>query len=273
MLLRTEVRSGFTPPRTLLRRSAALWLVTAIAGQLIFAIYIAGLYGRSALAGNMSGWNAVMPHGYVRGDALGNSVIAAHLLLAVVIIIGGAAQLTPWIRRRVPAVHRWTGRMYLVSSMATSLAGLYLTWVRGSVGDMSQHIAISLNALILLSCATVAWRSARARDFVAHRRWALRTFLAAGGVFFFRLGLMLWVVLFRRPVGFDPHTFTGPFLTVLAFAVYVVVPLTVLELYLSAESSRRRSVQAIMALAMVVLSIVTGAAIAVTTVGMWLPRL
>ena len=81
-------------------------------------------------------------------------------------------------------------------------------------------------------------RAARSRDYATHRQWALRTFLAAGGVYFFRLGVFLWIAAWRRPVGFDAKTFSGPFLTTLAFAVYVVVPLSVLQLYFVAQRSR-----------------------------------
>jgi len=107
----------------------------------------------------------------------------------------------------------------VIAVSLTSIAGLYMVWVRSSVGDLSQHIAISLKAVILTTSAVLAWRAARARKFTAHRRWALRAYLAANGVFFFRFGLFLWLVINRRPVGFNPKTFSGPFLTTLAFAV------------------------------------------------------
>ena len=35
------------------------------------------------------------------------------------------------------------------------------------------------------------------------------------GVWFFWLGLLLWLMIHQQPVGFDPKTFTGPFLTFL----------------------------------------------------------
>src|SRR5206468_256528 len=160
-------------------------------------------YGRAAVQGNFAAWNTVMPHGNVPGDTMGNLAVAMHLFLAVMIIAGGAIQLIPRIRHRAPAVHRWNGRIYISAAFAISIIGLYMVWVRGSVGDISQHIAISLNAVLIMLCAAFALRHALARKFVVHRRWALRLFLVMSGVWFFRVGLMLWVFLNGGPAGFD----------------------------------------------------------------------
>jgi hypothetical protein len=136
---------------------------------------------------------------------------------------------------------------------------------------MTQHLSISLNALVIMGCAVMALRYARARRFAEHRRWALRLFLVSGGVWFFRVGLMLWLIIHRAPVGFDPKTFQGPFLTFLGLAQFLL-PLAVLELYLRAERSSPLGRLA-MAGGLVVLTLAMGAGIGAATVGMWLPRL
>ena len=273
---RVHVAAGFTPDRPaqrLLAHAARTWFVVALLGQLIFSVYIVLVYGGAAVMGDASRWNRVMPKGYVPGDTVGNAAIMSHVLLAVVIMVAGAMQLTPAIRRRVPGLHRTVGRGYVIAVSLTSLAGLYMVWVRGSVGDLAQHIAISLNAVILTTCAVLAWRAARAREFSVHRRWALRAYLAANGVFFFRLGLFLWLVINRGPVGFDARTFTGPFLTVLAFAVYVVVPQAVLHLYFGAQLSVERWRPRLMACGLFALALLTCAGVASVSLILWLPAM
>jgi len=256
-----------------LRAAAAFWFAVTALGQLIFATYIAGFYGRSIVAGQPQRWNQVMPHGYVAGDTYFNLVLGLHLAFAFVITVGGLLQLIPALRRRVPALHRWTGRAYLVAAAVMSLGGLSMVWGRGAVGDLSQHIAISLNALLILGCAATAWRQARARRFDLHRRWALRLFLAVSGVWFFRVGLMAWIVANQGPAGFDEKTFAGPFLTALAFGVYVVLPLGVLELYFRAQRSGRPRAQYAMAGGLALLTLLMGVGIAAATAFMWLPKL
>lgn len=256
-----------------LRAAAAFWFAVTALGQLIFATYIAGFYGRSIVAGQPQRWNQVMPHGYVAGDTYFNLILGLHLAFAFVITVGGVLQLIPALRRRVPALHRWTGRAYLAAAAVMSLGGLSMVWGRGVVGDLPQHIAISLNALLILGCAATAWRHARARRFDVHRRWALRLFLAVSGVWFFRVGLMAWIVVNQGPAGFDEKTFAGPFLTALAFGVYVVLPLGVLELYFRAQRSGRPRAQYAMAGGLALLTLLMGVGIAAATAFMWLPKL
>lgn len=261
-----------TAANTALRMATRFWFAVTIAGQLVFASYIAILYGRAAARGDFEAWNAVMTHGYVPGDAIGNVAVAAHLVFAIFVIVGGALQLVPWVRRRARALHRWVGRAYVVAGFGIGAGGLYMGWVRGSVGDLSQHVAISVNAALVMICAVFALRHARARDFGAHRRWALRLFLVMSGVWFFRVGLMAWLLVNGGPVGFDPDTFTGPFLTTLGVAQYVV-PLAVLELYLRVQTRGGATGRLAMAACLVVLTLIIGIGIVGATMGMWLPRL
>jgi hypothetical protein len=111
-----------------------------------------------------------------------------------------------------------------------------------------------------------------ARELAAHRRWALRLFLVMSGVWFFRVGLMLWVFLDGGPAGFDPETFRGPFLTFLAFAQYLL-PLAVLELYLRAQERGGPTRRFVVATALFVLTVAMGVGIVIAILGMWLPRI
>ena len=259
--------------RPALQLSAALWFLVAVLGQLIFVIYIFGFYGRAALQGNFQAWNNVMPRGYVPGDTVGNLAISVHLLFAAAITLAGAAQLTPQLRAYAPRLHRWIGRGYISAAVLMSVSGLLMVWTRSTVGDLSQHIAISLNALMILVSAGLALRYAMARRIDVHRRWALRLFVSVSGVWFFRIGLMLWIVLNQGPAGFDPKTFTGPFLTCLAFGVYVVVPWALLELYLRAQASRKTYVHLAMAGGLALNTLLMLLGVASATALMWLPRL
>jgi hypothetical protein len=255
-----------------LNGAAASWFVVAVLGQLMFVIYVIGFYGRAAVQGRFETWNKVLPHGYVAGDTFGNLVVSLHLAFATVVIIGGALQLVPVVRWRFPTFHRWNGRVYLSSVVVMSIGGLIMVWTRGTVGDLSQHVAISINALLIIGCAGMALRHALARRFDVHRRWALRLFLVVSGVWFFRIGLMLWIVANQGPVGFDPVTFSGPFLTTLSFAQYLL-PLAVLELYFRAQRSTMAGTHLAMAASLMGFTLVTAGGIVAATMLMWLPHL
>ena len=121
-------------------------------------------------------------------------------------------------------------------------------------------------------CASMALRHAVARDFVRHRRWALRLFLVVSGVWFFRVGVMLSGLIFGGPFGYDPSTFRGPMLTTIGFA-QTLLPLGVLELYLYARDRAGSGARIAVAALLIVLSVATAAGIAGATRSMWLPRI
>lgn len=255
-----------------LRMSAAACFSAMLVGLVMFATYLLGFYGRSAVEGRPEAWNDVLQGGYVPGDTAGNSVLASHLAFGFIVTLGGVLQVLPWVRNRWPRFHRWNGRVFATSAAIASAGGLILIWTRTAAGDLSQHIAISINALLILACTGMAWHLARARRFDAHRRWALRLFLVVNGGWFFRIGLMLWIVLNQGPVGFDPKTFSGPALTALAFGQYVV-PLTLLELYFRAQASRAPHARLAMAAVLGTTTLLVLGGVAAATAILWLPRL
>lgn len=257
---------------TALSAAATFWFAATVIGQLVFAAYIVALYGGHGIRGNFQGWNAVMSHGHVPGDGVGNLATGIHLLLAAVIMLGGALQLLPQLRRLAPRVHRWNGRVYLAGAVLAALSGIYMLWWRGAVGDVVQHSGTSLNAVLVLLFAGLALRRALQRDIAAHRRWALRLFLVVSGVWFFRVGLMFWLAVNGGPAGFDPATFTGPALSFLAFAQYLL-PLALLEGYLRSRDSGSAVARWTMAALLSLLTVAMGAGIAVASMGMWLPRM
>ncbi len=255
-----------------LTAAARFWFVVTVVGQLLFASYITVLYGGGAIRGDITVLDRVMPKGHEPGDPLGNATIIVHLFLALVIMLAGAMQLVPQIRERAPWLHRWTGRSYITAALLASFGGLYLVWVRGTIGDLAMHVGSTLNASLIVLFGVLAWRSARTRHFGAHRKWALRLFLVASGVWFFRVGLMLTLLVFQRPVGFDPTTFTGPFLTFLTVAESLL-PLLVLEGYHWGQERATGRGRMAMALCLGLLTCAMAVGVFGATMGMWLPRM
>lgn len=255
---------------TALKAAARFWFVVAVIGQLVFAFAVASFYGLTALRGDFHGWSRFITHGYVPGDTMGNLAVLLHVASAVVVMLAGALQLVPGVRDRFPAFHRWNGRIYMLTAVILSVAGLYMTWIRGSVGDIFQHLGGSLGAVLIWLCAALALRYALARDFKTHRRWALRLFLVASSAWFFRLMFFLTLLVFKGPVGFDPATFQGPLLTYMSFAQYLL-PLAVLEIYLRAQDRAGALRRMATAGFLFVITLAMGAGIFAVTMAVWVP--
>jgi tetratricopeptide (TPR) repeat protein len=256
----------------MLKAAVRFWFIVLLIGQLIFAFTVASFYGLTAMRGNLAAWNKVLAHGYISGDRLGNAALITHIGSAVFIILAGAMQLLPQIRNRFPVFHRCVGRLYIVTAFSVSLAGLYLMWVRGTVGDLPQHLGTSLMAALILVFAVMALRYARARDFKTHRRWALRLYITVSASLFIRAGIFLSLLLNQGAFGFDPATFTGPFLTFLSFAQYLI-PLAVLEIYLYVQQRPTAWRRLAMATTLFLLTLGMGAGIFGATVGAFVPNL
>lgn len=242
-----------------LRGAARSWFVVAVLGQWWFLYYIAAFYGVSTLQGDLAAWrrNTMLFRGYVQGDTAGNLSFAAHVLLAGVIAFGGALQLVPWIRARAAAFHRWNGRVFLLTAWAVSVSGLYMVWVRGASGSLVGALSTSLNGVLIMTFAALAWRAAWRRDLTTHRRWALRVFLVANAQWFLRVGVCAWILMNGRPRGMR-KTHDGWFNYFIDFACFLV-PLGVLELYLRVKDrgrpSARWAVASLLAVATLIIAV------------------
>ncbi|MVM41555.1 DUF2306 domain-containing protein [Spirosoma sp. HMF3257] len=252
--------------------AATVWLVVATVGQWLFGIYILLFYGKTTVTGNFDRWKEVLPDRYVEGTW--KVVVGIHILLAVILVIGGPLQLIPALRRQFPVFHRWLGRVYVATAIVVSIAGLMMIWTRGSLADPTQHISISIQAIYIISFALVTIHHAKARQFAEHRAWALRLYMVVNGVWFFRVGLMFWLVVNGGPVGFNPETFTGPFLTILSIVTYAVpLSLIMVEMYLYAQKKQHTAFSLFTAALIFLWIIIMGIGIFGATRGLWLPRL
>lgn len=254
-----------------LHYAVRLWFIVICLGQSIFAYYILMQYYRNTALGDLEKWNNVNPHFYDKSDLTGNIIFGLHVALAAVITILGPLQLVPSLRARVPRFHRISGRVYIASAFLVSVAGIYLTWVRGAVGGPVMQLMISANAAIILICAYFAIRSAMERRFKVHQQWAVHLFLGMSGVWMFRVFLMLWLLIHRAPVGFDPKTFTGPFLTVLAVTVYIM-PQAIAAWYFGVRGSGPAYQRTVFATFLTLVSLGMAVGSFAATMGMWMPR-
>ena len=257
--------------RDLLSLTGKAWFAVALAGQAVFIAFIIAYYGSRTATGDFAAWNDKdLIVGHVPGDDIGNLMFAVHVLLAAYITLGGLYQLVPALRQRFPALHRWNGRAFLVTAVIMALGGLWMTWARGSYLSVISGLSVSLNGVLILAFAALAFRFAVARQIDRHRRWAMRTFMVVSGVWFFRVGLMAWVVLNQGPVGMN-NTLSGPADIALSFGSYLI-PLAGLEIYFAAQDSRSGSIRLAASGLVLCLTAIMAIGIFGATVFMWFPQ-
>lgn len=98
-------------PTSMLNRAAQGCFVRYTAGRWLHLAYVVYVFGVSGATCQLDSWNECLHPGYIPGDHVGNLVVAAHLLFAVVVLGAGPLQLMPALRERLPRVHRRTGRI------------------------------------------------------------------------------------------------------------------------------------------------------------------
>ncbi|MEO0338797.1 MAG: DUF2306 domain-containing protein [Bacteroidota bacterium] len=256
----------------LLQNSKKLLFGIGVTGQWLFVIYIVALYGGIWLSGNYEAVNDHLPHGVIEGDTMGNLALGIHLFIAAIITFGGPLQFIPFIRNRYPAFHRWLGRTYFLIAFLAAGSGLYMIITRGAHGGWINALGNWLNALLIMIFSILAWRTAMQRDFKSHRKWAIRAFVMVSGVWFFRIGYGLWLLL----TGFSgigiTADLTGPFDRFLSFG-HSIIPLMILECYFWAKSQQNPVVKQRIAYLLGILAIFLAAGIAMVSMVFWWPAL
>lgn len=258
----------------LLESSAKTWFCVATIGQWLFGFYVIAFYHTSTLNADFERWNRVLPKGYVAGDWVGNLSVAIHVLLGGIIILGGPIQFIPLIQKRFKEFHKWFGRIYVTTVIIIGLVGLIMVWVRGSVGDLFMHISISISAVYLILFAVLTIKNAIAKKLKIHRKMALRLFMIANGGWFFRIGVMGWILINGKPVGFNTQTFSGPALWIISVLSYSLpAALIILELYFQAQE-RKKKVLVMVTTGIIIFAIlITLIGIFAAAIMAWIPRI
>ncbi len=123
--------------------------------------------------------------------------LVIHVAGAATALLVGPLQFIKRLRVRALALHRWLGRVYVVSCLIGGLAGFVLA-LGASTGPVSAF-GFGLLATGWLLSTWFAWRRAVQGDFVEHRRWMIRSFALTFAAVMLRLYLPLAGILSLNP--------------------------------------------------------------------------
>jgi hypothetical protein len=97
----------------------------------------------------------------------------AHMAIATPILAIAPIQFVAGIRHARPQVHRWLGRVFLLSSI---IAGLLAIWLGATIQYQGSRIPLALFGALWIAFSAAAWICASKRDFANHRKFAIRSF-------------------------------------------------------------------------------------------------
>lgn len=156
---------------------------------------------------------------FIAGHMFSNPAIFGHMVLGGLLTVLVPLQLWAALRKRLPMLHRWSGRFLCVCGVLTGLGGLVFIVLRGTIGGFWMDAGFALYGGLLSLSALQAIRFARARRFADHRRWALRLFVLSIGSWLYRVHYGIWYAL-TGGLASTP-TFEGAFDLIQNFAFYV----------------------------------------------------
>jgi uncharacterized membrane protein len=116
--------------------------------------------------------------------------VTIHTLFGPIALVLGLVNLLPVMRqRRLWPVHRWIGRVYLVSAILLGVAGLSLAF--HAAGGVGSRIGFAMLAALTVTTAAQGYRAIRSRHVRQHREWMLRSY----GLIFGAVTLRIWLPL------------------------------------------------------------------------------
>lgn len=148
----------------------------------------------------------------------------AHVLAGVAFGVTGPLQFVRALRQRFGALHRASGRVFVLSGAIIGLSGLSLLAQVTSVRTPLADIGRGIFGLALLIALAMAMQAIRGRDVIRHRAWAIRAYaigmgLGAVALVFFPI----YVVTGQPPSGLASDLlFVGSWGLTVAFAEVLI---------------------------------------------------
>lgn len=126
------------------------------------------------------------------------AILVGHVLTGTVTLVTLVLQLWPWLRRNHPAIHRWSGHVYVfVGALPAALLALVMFPVAFKPGS----VAVLMSGILWAVTSVVGWVRARQGRYAEHRRWMLYSFAIVWGETVW--GLVIGLTLFSLPVAID----------------------------------------------------------------------
>ncbi len=111
--------------------------------------------------------------------------LLAHFIGGSIALLCGVTQFWAGLRQRYPAVHRWTGRLYLAGGSVAALAAIYMSF-NSAVGWMFGVAGFAM-AIAWIATSAMAYISIRRKQIQAHREWMTRSYVVTFGFVVFRV--------------------------------------------------------------------------------------
>jgi hypothetical protein len=165
---------------------------------------------------------AAMDAGFVRHPLL----TMLHITPGLLFILLAPLQFVRRLRNRKPKLHRWIGRLVLVSGLIIGGSALVMS-PQMAIGGANETAATTLFAIVFLFSLIKAFLHVRRRRFALHREWMIRAFAVGFAVASIRPIVGVFFAT-SRLTHLTPHDFFGT-----AFWLGFTIQLMVAEIWIN----------------------------------------
>jgi uncharacterized membrane protein len=130
-----------------------------------------------------------------------------HITPGLVFILCAPLQFVRRLRDRKPKLHRWIGRVVLVSGFIVGISALIMS-PQMAIGGPNESAATTLFAIVFLFSLSKAFLHIRKRRFALHREWMIRAFAVGFAVATIRPIVGIFFAT-SRLTHLTPHDFFG----------------------------------------------------------------
>ncbi len=120
---------------------------------------------------------AAMDTGFSRHMAL----TLMHIVPGALFLVLALLQFVPSIRAKHLRLHRWLGRILVVSGLVIGISALVMSYTM-NIGGVNETAATTLFGILFLLSLIKAYRHIRRKEVAQHREWMIRAFAIALGV-------------------------------------------------------------------------------------------
>ena len=120
---------------------------------------------------------AALDAGFARHAAL----TFLHILPGGLFLALAPLQFATGWRQKHLQLHRWTGRVLVISGLIIGISALVMSYTM-NIGGPNETAATTLFAIVFLFCLIKAYRFIRRKEVVRHREWMIRAYGVGLGV-------------------------------------------------------------------------------------------
>src|SRR6478609_243624 len=116
-------------------------------------------------------------------------ILIGHISGGLLALLIGPFQFWKKLRDKYPAIHRLTGRVYLIMTLIAAICSTYLAWSSSIQLNFAWAFALQVSAIAWATTGLMAYISVRSGRITQHKEWMVRSYILT-----FSFAIFRWLI-------------------------------------------------------------------------------